>query len=146
MTELIIEFRVPICPVGKARPRVCVRGGRPHAYTPQKTKSFENAVRLFAQTAMRGRPPTDAPVSVSVLAILEPPKSWSKKRRADAVGRPHTQKPDADNIAKAILDAVNGVCFVDDKQVASVSIEKIWGNAPGVSVKVSEFVMTNGGS
>lgn len=33
-------------------------------------------------------------------------------------------KPDIDNIAKSVLDALNGVAYIDDKQVYSLTCNK----------------------
>lgn len=33
------------------------------------------------------------------------PPSWSKKKRAAMLGQPHMQKPDIDNLCKAVMDA-----------------------------------------
>lgn len=41
-----------------------------------------------------------------VTFVIPMPKSWSKTKRAQYVGQPHQQKPDKDNLEKALLDAV----------------------------------------
>ena len=41
--------------------------------------------------------------------------------------RPHTQKPDCDNIAKAICDGLNRIAWADDRQICAVKISKAWG-------------------
>ena len=53
------------------------------------------------------------------------PQSWSRKRQQTMREQWHTQKPDADNIAKAILDALKDH-WKDDAQVARLSIDKRW--------------------
>jgi len=50
------------------------------------------------------------------------PKSWSAKKKLEMNGQPHTQKPDLDNLIKALLDAIYG----DDSVVWSISAEKRW--------------------
>lgn len=50
------------------------------------------------------------------------PKSWSKKKRDKFNGKPHTQKPDLDNLIKAIWDA----SMKDDSSIWKVSAEKRW--------------------
>jgi Holliday junction resolvase RusA-like endonuclease len=60
------------------------------------------------------------------------PKSWSKKKKAVMWGKPHTSKPDIDNLVKAILDALNGVAFNDDSQIWEIQSSKIWTDEPYV--------------
>jgi len=55
------------------------------------------------------------------------PKSYSSKKRQALAGQPHQQKPDADNLAKAVLDAL----FIDDAHVWSLQIEKHWEDQDG---------------
>lgn len=47
-----------------------------------------------------------------------------KNRPKKVLRERDTYKPDADNIAKAVLDAMNGLAFVDDSQVVSLSVTK----------------------
>jgi Holliday junction resolvase RusA-like endonuclease len=63
--------------------------------------------------------------------VFAPPASWSEEKRQQAiVGEiPHTSKPDADNLAKSWLDALNKIAFVDDALVATVRVSKRYGPA-----------------
>ena len=48
-----------------------------------------------------------------------------------------TTKPDVDNCAKAILDALNGVCYLDDRQVVDLRVEKYYtGGNPYLEISV----------
>ena len=70
------------------------------------------------------------------------PKSDSKKVQSLKLSgriRP-TQKPDADNIAKSVLDALNGLAYADDKQVVTLEVDKHYGEEPCVHVKLIELV------
>jgi Holliday junction resolvase RusA-like endonuclease len=139
-----IDFFVKGRPQGKARPRVTRYG----TYTPQTTKDYEQKVRVaFWQSNNSTKRTTPTPafaadvcVSAEIVAYYEIPKSWSKKKRAAAIEgrlRP-TVKPDTDNIAKIILDSLNGLAYHDDKQVVRCSVSKWYGDVAGVSVKVKE--------
>jgi Holliday junction resolvase RusA-like endonuclease len=101
-------------------------------YTPAATRKFEAHSRLSAQLAMNGRPPTEAPVRLDLLLELPIPKSWSKRKSADAITghiRP-TSRPDVDNYLKAILDAINTIVVADDAQVVEVYAKKKFSVAP----------------
>ena len=49
-----------------------------------------------------------------------------------------TTKPDTDNIAKSILDSLNGIAYKDDKQVVDLRVRKQYAEVPSVSVWISE--------
>ena len=116
-----VTFTIHGKPFAKQRPR----HGKFTTYTPKETVSFEAhvgsvALPLFDQ-------PLTGPVKVAIWATFKPAVSWSKKKTAAHLGRYHTQKPDLDNIEKAILDGLNRIAFRDDSQVAEVQKRKIWG-------------------
>lgn len=119
MTDLLL-FIVPGVPQGKGRARFVRATGR--TYTPAKTVSYEAAIRACAQEAMilAGYKLFEGPVRLTVQAIFERPKSWPKKKLAFW----HTSKPDGSNIQKAAEDAMNGIVFKDDSQIASASVIK----------------------
>jgi Holliday junction resolvase RusA-like endonuclease len=90
---------------------------------------------------MAGREPLEGPLYVIVNAFFEPPKSWSKRRKNDAVTRLawHGQKPDADNILKAICDGANGIAWADDCQVAFAKVTKQYADSARVEVFVERL-------
>lgn len=116
MSEASITIRVPGPPRGKARPRFTKTG---RAYTPAKTKAYEQAIGWAARAVHKGEP-IAGPVHVRVIANCPVPKSWPKAKRLDALlgNIPHLVKPDIDNVTKAVLDALNGIMWRDDSQVA----------------------------
>lgn len=63
---------------------------------------------------------------ITIHAYFIPPKSDSKKTRVQkcAGNAVCTLKPDVDNVAKIIMDGLNGVAFSDDKQVVSLRVTK----------------------
>ena len=116
---------IPGKPVGKARPKFRRAGFKVITYTPPATKKYEKEVaRIYKQSA--GVLYTEIPLRVCILAKFPIPESWSKKNKEKALKgeiKPN-KKPDLDNIAKIILDGLNGVAYTDDKQVTSLEIEK----------------------
>lgn len=137
---MMIVFDVPGDPKGKGRPRFANRGKFTKVYTDAKTLDYENTIKIFAGKAMGSSPPLDTPISVYLYIRLPIPKSYSKKRREACFSgseRP-TKKPDIDNIAKAFLDAMNGVIYFDDTQVVDMHMTKVYSAVPGVDVLVME--------
>lgn len=104
---------------GKGRPRF-TRGGRP--YTPKATRDYERAIREAFENAP-GRPPEpfSGPIAVCIITYRQLPKSTPKS----VIREPDTHKPDADNVAKVVLDALNGVAWLDDAQVTSLTVVKL---------------------
>lgn len=107
---------------GKARPRVFGK----HAITPEDTVNYENWVKICYQQ-QDGRC-IDGPVKATINVYHKIPKSCTKKRlKAIREGLDYPQKkPDADNIAKIILDSLNGIAYKDDSQVIELGIIKRW--------------------
>lgn len=145
----MIEFEVLGAPVGKSRPRFSTVNGHAVAFTPQKTASYENLVKISYQQKYAGLIiEAGVPVVAAIDAYFTIPKSASKKARAEMLAgkkRP-TKKPDADNIIKSVLDALNGIAYHDDSQVVGVIINKYYSNTPKVVVKISptvEFISDN---
>lgn len=66
-----------------------------------------------------------------VTFILPMPASWSKKKRAEMDGKPHQQKPDFDNLMKALMDAL----FDDDSHIWDARVSKIWGEQGAIIVQ-----------
>lgn len=120
---LSITFIIPGKPFGKQRPRFSRRSGR--AYTPAKTIEHEAAIAAAAKEHFPE--PLDGPIKLVVAAVFEPPKSWSKTKKAEHLGRSHMQAPDADNIVKAVADGLIGTSYKDDRQVAAMEVVKVWG-------------------
>lgn len=135
----MISFTVPGEPVGKARPRVTIAGGRAHAYTPAKTAAYEQLVAVYASAAMKKAPLLEHPVRVRLDIYCKVPGTWSKKRRTNALAgieRP-AKKPDLDNVVKILADGMNGIVWVDDAQIVELSCSKHYALEPYVSVSVT---------
>ena len=127
-------------PVGKGRPRFARRGNFVSTYTPQKTKSYEDEIRVMAKAAMGSTELLETPVTVAIYIRVGIPASFSKQKRKDAsegILKP-TKKPDIDNIAKCFLDGMNDIVYLDDKQVVNLHVTKVYAETPAVEVMVKE--------
>lgn len=94
-------------------------------YVPPKAPGtlFRNAIRLKAveQKKLVG------PVALRIECLFAMPTSWSKAKKAKHFGKPHTQKPDGDNVAKAVMDGLTAAgVWPDDAVVWSLEIRKVW--------------------
>ncbi|MDR1328878.1 MAG: RusA family crossover junction endodeoxyribonuclease [Oscillospiraceae bacterium] len=136
---MTVDFTVPGKPQGKARPRVTAHG----TYTPAATRDYEKLVRLaYLQARQRGLPRLlQGAIEARITAYFPAPKSAGKKQRALMLSgkMPYTKKSDCDNIAKIILDAINGVAYKDDSQISSLRVEKLYGEPPCVVVTLVEI-------
>ncbi len=138
---MTITFTVPGSPQGKMRPRVVKRGNFVQTYTPDKTVNYENLVKLMYGQEAKGRVfDREKSLRVLIVALYDIPQSTSKKRaELMRIGeiRP-TKKPDLDNIAKIICDALNGVAYHDDAQVVDLKVVKYYSDTPCVTVTIEE--------
>jgi Holliday junction resolvase RusA-like endonuclease len=112
-------------------------------FTPKKTELFEDMVRsCAAEKAIADgiNEPLSAPVGALFRAVMPIPKSWSKAKRSKALSGDvqHVSKPDADNLAKAVFDALNGVVLTDDSQIVSMFAIKEYGEVPRVELIIGD--------
>ena len=123
-------------PQGKARPRFMRNG---HTYTPSSTALYENCVRTaFYKTKgeiMEGE------IRAVITAHYPIPKATSRKVRQDMLDEKikPTKKPDCDNVAKIILDALNMIAYNDDSQVVELVVNKRYGEVAKVVVELEEI-------
>ena len=95
-------------------------------------------MRSCAKAVLGPRVPTNEACTVFLMAYFEPPVSWSHAKRAKALSGElrHRSKPDADNIGKLVLDAMNGIVYRDDCQVDLVTAGKRYGSPARVEVMI----------
>lgn len=125
-----IVFTVPLAPKGKRSIRVA--SGR--AYLHGDTRNYMGAVAFFAGAAIKE--PLEGPLRVDILAVMPRPKrlrtTW--KRTGEPRHWPGfiwcPQKPDKDNIEKAIYDGMSS-CWTDDKQVVAGETLKVYSELHG---------------
>lgn len=132
-----ISFSIPGNPIAKGRPRFTRSG---HAYTPAKTRTYEEIIRLHATKAMRGKKMLTGAIGLRVTAYFPIPKSFTKEMREKAVRGEllHQKKPDFDNVSKIIADACNRIVFNDDGQISDAIVRKRYSEFPGIEVTITE--------
>jgi len=138
---MTLQFVIPGPPVGKGRPRFSTQGGKPRSYTPAVTRDYESLIAARAAEAMQGHAPLTTPLTVYIYASMSIPLSWSKaKRQAALDGDVYPSRPDVDNIAKTVLDGMNGVVYEDDAQVTHLKVNKKYAEEGSVTVWMSENI------
>ncbi len=113
MDKLIIQANVT--PIGK--PRMTQRDRWAKRKCVLKYFDFKDKIKEETKDKL----PEEID-NLSWIAFFPMPKSWSKKKKLEYAGKPHRQRPDRDNIDKAILDAL----FEEDSVIYRGTIEKRW--------------------
>lgn len=107
-----------------------------------KTKEWQDLVSFHATSQMRGKKPHEGAVMLSMLFRLTRPRThWLKsgELRSD-MSEEHVDKPDVDKLVRCVLDALTGICYVDDCQVVTVSATKTYTGrllGPGMALVVT---------
>jgi crossover junction endodeoxyribonuclease RusA len=158
VSSAAVEFEVRGLPVAQGSARAFIANGRPIIATEgNRSRSplgaWRTAIAQAASDAVAG-PPWDGPVSVylSFRPASRPashylPANARRPVRELRLDSPfhHAGKPDADKLARAALDALTGVVFEDDRQVASLDVLKRWpadGEGPGVTIRIARLGVT----
>lgn len=113
--RVVATFGTDFVPT-KRRPRF----GNGRTYSPKANEREEAEVRKAFKAANPGFEPLTGAVGVSIEVMRKLPKGRPKR----VLSEPDTMKPDADNIAKAVLDALNGAAWLDDSQVVHLKARK----------------------
>lgn len=109
---------VPIRPMGK--PRMTQRDRWAQRPAVMRYRDFCDDLRMKYANAL--------PEVLMMEFHIGMPDSWSKKKKAAHVGQPHRQKPDIDNLSKAVMDAL----AKEDSYIYVLHAEKYWAEEPGI--------------
>lgn len=133
------EFEVPGKITGKGRPRV--NTSTAIAYTPVKTKEYEELIKQYFIIKYRAIKPLEGRLSVTIKAHFSIPKNTNKSNTEEMLNNKISpvKKPDIDNIAKIVLDALNKLAFKDDNQITKLNVEKIYSEEEKISIKIEEY-------
>ena len=120
------NLEINIRPIPKQRPRL----SKFAVYTPKKTADYEKLIayewkRRYKNLILKGA------VKLDLLFCFKKAKSCKKDY--------HTQRPDIDNLEKAILDGLNKTAFVDDCQVVEIKSQKVFSDVDKIVITVTEL-------
>lgn len=136
----MIHFKIEGKSVPQGRPRAVRMGAGVRMYDPPKSKAYKQMVAAKVRSYMKinGIEMLEDPLIVHLNFYFKPPKSYTKKKlKLIEEGKLHyTKLPDADNLAKSILDSCNNLLFEDDSQIVGLTIGKHYGHEDYVDVKV----------
>jgi Holliday junction resolvase RusA-like endonuclease len=132
----ILRFTIPGPPVAWQR------AGRNRAtgatFTKEATRSYQALIKEIAggMMDMLGLEPLTGPLQLCVTVLRPAPKSWPKRRATEIWD---TRRPDFDNLGKTVADALNGIAYGDDAQIAKANIEKRIGSPACVWVEIRKL-------
>lgn len=117
----MVTFVIKGIPKVKKRPVFSTQGGKVRTYTPKITATYENLVKLKAEKQFKH--PLDGSISLAIRFYLPRPKRliWKRRPMPEVYS---DKRPDIDNLAKAVIDGLNGIAFRDDGQIADLHVTK----------------------
>jgi Holliday junction resolvase RusA-like endonuclease len=131
----MIEFFVPGKPVAQSRPRFARRGNFVATYDAAPAKDYKSWVKSCALDYMLSFKMEMIPRDIALVMVLvvqvERPKA--KKKALHVV-----TKPDCDNFAKGIMDALESIMYTADQQIVKLVVSKHYSDRPGVTVTIEE--------
>ncbi len=133
-----IQFFATGFPKGQPRTKAFRRGNHAGVFTPGTADAWKSNVREAAHPNMPPAP-FAGPVRVELSFVMPRPKAhYTKKGLRPNAAFHHTSTPDADNLAKAVLDAMGDMqaWWKDDAQVAQLIVAKTYGERAGCWVTV----------
>ena len=142
-----MRFTVPGLPAPQGSKRAFVIKGTSRAVMVEdnkRTKPWRVDVALMAKQAMAGSEPFTGPLSAVFVFTLPRPKAHycgGDPGRALRETAPihRDAKPDVDKLFRAVGDALTGIVYHDDAQLADVRVVKRYGHAPGLSAEIAEM-------
>ena len=126
-------------PESYKRARLSLYGGSSHVHNDPKYKRYKYGLTYLLMNEINKLGLSmdtlrNMPVKLECKFYLPPPVSMLRKTLEPWKTLPHTKKPDIDNLAKALLDAMSGVIFVDDNQVIELNCKKAYDVNPRIEI------------
>lgn len=131
-------------PVPQPRARITTRGKFAHAYTPKKhpVHAFRHQIiQAWYGNSWMVTPHEKfvGPVTVEIVFHFARPASHLRKDGSPKASAPTYPRPDVDNLAKAVLDALTDAgAWGDDSQVVSLGVRKKWSQVAHTLITITE--------
>lgn len=144
-----ISFWVSGKPIAQPRAKAAKRGAFTGVYDPGTANGWKDAVAVAAKPQCPPGP-LSMPLRVDIQFYFPRPKAHYRVSRStgtpclkDNAPKVHAQKPDRDNLEKAVTDALKDMRFMlDDSQICDGRVRKLWddGRGPGCLITISEVL------
>lgn len=135
----MLQVRIPMRPISKDRPRFT--NGR--CYTTERTKLAEQAIAWMAKEEMikHSMKIFNKPLSVTIEFGFKLPPNMTKAEKEMLKQNKfhHIKRPDIDNLCKTVLDALNGVAYIDDKFIVHLHAMKVFDEEDYIDIKIEEI-------
>jgi Holliday junction resolvase RusA-like endonuclease len=118
------SFTIPAIPIAQPRPRAVSLNGQARVFGAPKSHAvhaFKATCRMAFEENRRGSKPIDYPIELELVFVLPRPK-MPKNRGTHRL--PHGKRPDFDNLAKSVVDALTGLLWQDDSLLYDVRTTK----------------------
>lgn len=127
-----IETTIYVEPTAKARPRSTIFHGHVQTYTPKKTRDSEAMIKAMIRTQVMelGAFEEGVPIRLEATFYRERPKHLPKR-----VTMP-VSRPDYDNYAKLLTDALEKFVYKNDSQICTALIKKRFGSPPRIELTI----------
>lgn len=136
-----LSFFAQGLPKGQPRVRACRRGHHSGTYDPGTADAWKAIVRLEAKAAWDGAQFEGAVRAQLNFFFPRPKGHFNKNGLKELAPTRHTGRPDSDNLAKAVLDALTNLgLWRDDSQVSTLLVVKSYSNngASGAQIEIAE--------
>ncbi len=134
-----MKLFIPCLPVAQPRPKATTVGGFTRMYeasSKHPIHAFKAAVKLAWNNA--GAVKLEGALTAEITCVFERPAKVAKKLGTGRMLK--AKKPDCDNLAKSVLDSLNGLAYHDDGQIVVLMVKKYHaaeGETPGVSLQLN---------
>lgn len=140
----MIDITIQSNPLALKRHRDSIRNGRRIKYDPSAEDKKNFLWKCIANDIVKSRRPLTGPIKITMVFYMKRPKSHygtgkNSNRLKKNAPKIHTSKPDIDNLAKFVLDALNKVYWIDDAQVYCLICKKVYHHIPITSLKIEEI-------
>jgi Holliday junction resolvase RusA-like endonuclease len=130
----ILSFNIDGKPVAQKQTRFA----RGRAYDP--SEKDKKRLQAHFRQCMEGREPLKGPVSVTMIFSFAPPLSFSLKKKRELLDeKTHTKKPDIDNLAYLVTNALKGIVIDDDSQINWMQLTKRYDHEDKIFLMVHEY-------